>query len=145
MLRSPRPSIYQASLRGRSLGTAGRANAPRLELLQGKPCLFSDRLGPYEISFLINPCGSNAPEMQGRINWLSTAAFHLPHATCSLRLSSQLSCEGTFTALLWLTLYLRSLNYQPAQSRCSIKCHRLASLTRPLATPAYKFTSLSVV
>lgn len=145
MLWSPCPSIYQASLWGRSLCAAGRASATRLELPQGKPCLFSDRLGLYEISFLINPHGSNAPEMQGRINWLSVAAFHLPHTTGSLPFSSQLCCEGTFTALLWLTFYLDSLNSQPTQSRCSIKCHLSVTPTLTLATPAYNFIFLSGV
>lgn len=60
----PAPAIYQASLQGRSLCATGRASMLRLELPQGKLCLFGDRLGPYEISFLINPRGSNAPEMQ---------------------------------------------------------------------------------
>lgn len=142
MLWSPHTSIYQASLQGRSLGAAGRASLPRLELPQGKPCLLSDRLGPYEISFLINLCGSNAPEMLGQIDWLlqSAASFHLPRSIAFLRLSSQLHCEGTFTAPLWLTLNLDSLNSK-TQSRCSIKCHGLLSLT----TPAYNCTFLSEV
>lgn len=101
MLWSPYPPVYQASLRGRSLCAAGRASVLRLELPQGKPCLFSDRLSPYEISFLINPHGSNAPEMQGRINWLSAAAFHLPHTTGSLLLSHNFYSSALFINTLF--------------------------------------------
>lgn len=104
---SPHPSIYQASLRGRSLTATGRASTPRLELPPGKPCLFSDRLGPYEISFLINPHGRDAPEMEGENKLAVCCCFSAAtynRFPCS---SSQLCCEWTFTAQIKLTVLTR--------------------------------------
>ena len=74
-------SIFKTFLWVGCLCTMGIINIPRLDLPMGKPCLFSDRLSLYKISFIINLHDSKVPEMHERVNWLSAFSFYLLHTS----------------------------------------------------------------
>lgn len=133
-------SLHLSGLPAETLPLRCRQSAPRLELPPGKPCLFSDRLGPYEISFLINPRGSNAPEMQGRINWLSVAAFHLP----------QVPFAAPHNSPLWWDFYSSDLvNTLFGPSKVSANTKQVSDKVsrvgkcNSVATQAYSFAFIS--
>lgn len=94
---------------------AGRAGRLRLGAPLGKPCLFSDTLGPYKISFLINLHGSTTAEIYMKIIRLSAVVFHWPHTA---GLTYNLTCNWTQRQWI-LSSYSVCLNYPSIQSRPS--------------------------